>query len=302
MTAFRRSPFPPPPEWEKWLEDNHAGPTGVWVKIAKKGTGIESVRYPEVLESALCFGWIDGRREALDERYFLQRFTPRRSRSNWSRINRETAERLIAEGRMRPGRPRGGRAGAGGRPVGGGLRRARRASQVPADLRRELDARPRRQGVLRRAQQPEPLRDPLPPPGCEEARDTRAAAGEVRGDARGGREDLPLTLEAATLPSMATNEKSQIDVPSAWSCPVRSRSRHHGRRAVRARSAARSSALRRLVHATGKQSTLVRPRRTFTPGLGGGRWSRAGTSVTGPVGHRPQRPHVLAGPRYAARS
>ena len=70
--------------------------------MAKKGTGIESVRYPEVLESALCFGWIDGRREALDERYFLQRFTPRRVRSKWSRMNRETAERLIAEGRMRP--------------------------------------------------------------------------------------------------------------------------------------------------------------------------------------------------------
>jgi uncharacterized protein YdeI (YjbR/CyaY-like superfamily) len=89
-------------EWERWLEDNHADSAGVWIKIAKKGTGIESVRYPEVLESALCFGWIDGRREALDERYFLQRYTPRRPRSNWSRINRDKVERLIADGRMRP--------------------------------------------------------------------------------------------------------------------------------------------------------------------------------------------------------
>ena len=88
--------------WEQWLEDNHARSKGVWIKMAKKDAGIESVRYPEVLESALCFGWIDARREALDERYFLQRFTPRRPRSNWSRINREKAERLIAEGRMRP--------------------------------------------------------------------------------------------------------------------------------------------------------------------------------------------------------
>jgi uncharacterized protein YdeI (YjbR/CyaY-like superfamily) len=69
--------------------------------MAKKGAGIESVRHPEPVEIALCFGWIDGRREALDERYFLQRFTPRRPRSKWSRINRGSAERLIAEGRMR---------------------------------------------------------------------------------------------------------------------------------------------------------------------------------------------------------
>src|SRR3954464_6847589 len=87
-------------EWAAWLEEHH-GDAGVWVKIAKKASGTDSVRYPDVLESALCFGWIDGRREALDERRFLQRFTPRRSRSRWSRINREKAERLIADGRMR---------------------------------------------------------------------------------------------------------------------------------------------------------------------------------------------------------
>ena len=81
-----RLPFPSAAEWEEWLENNHAESKGVWIKMAKKGSGIESVRYPDVLESALCFGWIDGRREALDERYFLQRFTPRRPRSRWSRI------------------------------------------------------------------------------------------------------------------------------------------------------------------------------------------------------------------------
>src|SRR3979411_2012355 len=90
-------PFASPAAWEEWLGENHTGPEGVWIKMAKKDAGVESVRYPEVLESALCFGWIDGRREALDDRYFLQRFTPRRSRSKWSRINREKAERLIAE-------------------------------------------------------------------------------------------------------------------------------------------------------------------------------------------------------------
>jgi uncharacterized protein YdeI (YjbR/CyaY-like superfamily) len=89
-------------EWERWLADNHAVAEGVWVKIAKKASGVESVRYPEVLDSALCFGWIDGRREALDELHFLQRFTPRRSRSRWSLVNRDKVQRLTAAGRMRP--------------------------------------------------------------------------------------------------------------------------------------------------------------------------------------------------------
>jgi uncharacterized protein YdeI (YjbR/CyaY-like superfamily) len=97
-----RLPFASPAEWEEWLENNHADSQGVWIKMAKKSSGIESVRYPDVLESVLCFGWIDGRREALDERYFLQRFTPRRPRSQWSRINCEKVERLIRQGRMRP--------------------------------------------------------------------------------------------------------------------------------------------------------------------------------------------------------
>jgi uncharacterized protein YdeI (YjbR/CyaY-like superfamily) len=95
-------PFATVSEWEGWLERNHAVSPGVWIKMAKKDSGIESVRYPEVLDTALCFGWIDGRREALDDRYFLQRFTPRRPRSNWSRINCDKIERLRAAGRMRP--------------------------------------------------------------------------------------------------------------------------------------------------------------------------------------------------------
>jgi uncharacterized protein YdeI (YjbR/CyaY-like superfamily) len=89
-------------EWEAWLEEHHADAGGVWIKMAKRATGIESVDHPQALESALCFGWIDGRRERLDDTYFLQRFTPRRPRSNWSRINRAKVERLAAEGRMRP--------------------------------------------------------------------------------------------------------------------------------------------------------------------------------------------------------
>jgi uncharacterized protein YdeI (YjbR/CyaY-like superfamily) len=127
--------------WEEWLEANHAVSDGVWIKMAKKDAGIESVRYPEVLESALCFGWIDGRREALDERCFLQRYTPRRSRSRWSRINRDKALRLIEEGRMRPsGLAEVERAKADGRWAAAYA--GQKTSTVPDDLQRELDARP----------------------------------------------------------------------------------------------------------------------------------------------------------------
>lgn len=109
--------------------------------IAKKGTGIETVAYPEVLEWALCFGWIDGRRKAFDERHFLQRFTPRRPRSRWSQINREKAERLILDGHMRPaGLAEVERAQADGRWEAAYA--GQRQMTVPDDLRRELEARP----------------------------------------------------------------------------------------------------------------------------------------------------------------
>jgi uncharacterized protein YdeI (YjbR/CyaY-like superfamily) len=134
-------PFASCAEWEQWLEDNHAESDGVWIKMAKKGAGIESVHYPEVLDSALCFGWIDGRREALDAQHFLQRFTPRRARSRWSRINRDKAERLIADGRMRAaGLAEVERARADGR--WDAAYEGQKSITVPEDLQRELDARP----------------------------------------------------------------------------------------------------------------------------------------------------------------
>jgi uncharacterized protein YdeI (YjbR/CyaY-like superfamily) len=134
-------PFASHEQWERWLEENHAAAEGVWVKIAKKSAPIESVRYPEVLESALCFGWIDGQRRPLDERYFLQRFTPRTRRSKWSRINRETAERLRAEDRMRAaGLDQVERAKADGRWEA--AYEGQKRSTIPADLQHELDARP----------------------------------------------------------------------------------------------------------------------------------------------------------------
>lgn len=88
--------------WEKWLAAN-AGGKGIWLQIAKKNSGIASVNYAEALEVALCHGWIDGQKRGHDEQFFLQRFTPRRPRSLWSKINIGHAERLIAAGRMQSG-------------------------------------------------------------------------------------------------------------------------------------------------------------------------------------------------------
>jgi uncharacterized protein YdeI (YjbR/CyaY-like superfamily) len=88
--------------WAAWLEKHHADSPEVWLKIAKKSAEATSVSYPEALELAICHGWIDGRRRALDESFWLQRFTPRGPRSKWSEINREKATALIAAGRMHP--------------------------------------------------------------------------------------------------------------------------------------------------------------------------------------------------------
>ena len=89
-------------EWEAWLEREHASCPGVWLQLAKKGSGASSPTYEEAVLAALCYGWIDGQSAPLDESAWLQRYTPRRSRSKWSKINCQRAELLIAEGRMRP--------------------------------------------------------------------------------------------------------------------------------------------------------------------------------------------------------
>jgi uncharacterized protein YdeI (YjbR/CyaY-like superfamily) len=129
-------------DFEAWLEAEHDSAPGLWIRIAKVGSGIPSVTAPQAIESCLCFGWIDGKRIAGDDATFLQRYTPRRARSRWSKINRKRAEELIEEGRMRPS----------------GLAEIRRAQDdgrwdaaydspsnitVPDDLRRALDAEPK---------------------------------------------------------------------------------------------------------------------------------------------------------------
>jgi uncharacterized protein YdeI (YjbR/CyaY-like superfamily) len=95
-------PFASREAWEAWLEEEHAASEGLWLKIAKRGSGIETVTFVEALDVALCYGWIDSQRAGLDGRYFLQRFTSRKPRSKWSQVNREKVAKLIEAGRMKP--------------------------------------------------------------------------------------------------------------------------------------------------------------------------------------------------------
>jgi uncharacterized protein YdeI (YjbR/CyaY-like superfamily) len=128
-------------DFEAWLEGEHERADEVWLKIAKKASGIESVTHAEALEVALCFGWIDGLRKAFDSDWFLQRFTPRRRGSKWSRINRDKVEALIAAGRVRPAGIREcEEARADGR-LDDAYEPPSKIS-VPPDLQRELDANP----------------------------------------------------------------------------------------------------------------------------------------------------------------
>jgi uncharacterized protein YdeI (YjbR/CyaY-like superfamily) len=86
--------------WRRWLARNHAKASEIWIVFAKKGSGVPSVRYDEAVEEALCFGWIDGVVNRIDEVYYRQRFTPRRPGSNWASSNRERFARMVREGRM----------------------------------------------------------------------------------------------------------------------------------------------------------------------------------------------------------
>ena len=94
--------FPDQAALEEWLDAEHATAPGLYVRLARKGSGVPSVTYAELVESVLCFGWIDGRSQRLDETSYLQRITPRRPRSVWSQKNVAAVEALTAAGRMRP--------------------------------------------------------------------------------------------------------------------------------------------------------------------------------------------------------
>lgn len=128
-------------DWEEWLADHHGDAGGVWVKIPRKGSGIAGIDYATALESALCYGWIDGHKKGLDDTHWLQRFTPRRPRSRWSAVNRQKALDLIEQGRMRPpGLREVEKARADGRWEAAYA--SPRTAAVPDDLRAALDAAP----------------------------------------------------------------------------------------------------------------------------------------------------------------
>lgn len=129
-------------DWAHWLEKNHAKNTGIWLKLAKKDSGLQSVSYQEAIEVALCYGWIDGHKKPEDEQTWLQRFVPRSPKSVWSKINRDKALALIASGEMQP---------AGMSAIENAKKNGRweaaydspSKAEVPADFQCALDSNPR---------------------------------------------------------------------------------------------------------------------------------------------------------------
>jgi uncharacterized protein YdeI (YjbR/CyaY-like superfamily) len=129
-------------EWESWLAAHHDRSSGVWLGLAKKGSGISTPTYQEALEAALCFGWIDGKKAARDAKTWAQRFTPRGRRSIWSKLNVEKASALIAQGKMKPA----GLAAIEAAKKDGRWDAAyasQRVAGVPDDLQAALDASPK---------------------------------------------------------------------------------------------------------------------------------------------------------------
>lgn len=140
-------PFETPQAWATWLEAQHATVAGVWLKLAKAGSNVPSITYAEALEVALCYGWIDGQKKSFDERFWLQKFTPRRAKSIWSKINREKAEILIANGAMKPsGLREVERAKLDGRWESAYDSQSR--SAIPADFQAALDQNPTAQAFF----------------------------------------------------------------------------------------------------------------------------------------------------------
>jgi uncharacterized protein YdeI (YjbR/CyaY-like superfamily) len=124
-------------EWEAWLADHHDNRDGVWLRIPKKRSRERGVDATEALEVALCFGWIDSQRKSVDESHFVQKYTPRRPKSAWSKVNTERVEELIAAGRMRePGLVHVAAAKADGR--WDAAYASQRTATIPPDLETAL--------------------------------------------------------------------------------------------------------------------------------------------------------------------
>jgi uncharacterized protein YdeI (YjbR/CyaY-like superfamily) len=138
-------------DFERWFATNHARDTELWLRIFKKSSGVGTVTPAQALDVALCWGWIDGIRKGLDDRSFLQRYTPRGAKSPWSQINRDHVARLTAAGRMTPSGQRqvdaakaDGRWDAAYAPI-----RSATEATVPDDLRSKIEASPRARRTFR---------------------------------------------------------------------------------------------------------------------------------------------------------
>ncbi|MFE2811933.1 YdeI family protein [Streptomyces nigra] len=127
--------------FQAWLGENHAVSPGIWLKLRKKAPGVVALDYAQALDVALCYGWIDGQKAAMDDEWWLQRFGPRTARSRWSKINRDKVAALIEHGRMRPpGQAEIDRATADGR--WDAAYDSPRTATVPDDLAAALAAEP----------------------------------------------------------------------------------------------------------------------------------------------------------------
>jgi uncharacterized protein YdeI (YjbR/CyaY-like superfamily) len=128
--------------WRDWLTDNFEKTEGIYLQIYKKGSGVPTVSYAEALDEALCFGWIDGVKKSYDEKSWLQRFTPRRAKSVWSKVNREHIARLTEAGLMH----KAGVAAVDAAKADGRWDAAYDSPsnmQVPLDFQQALDANPK---------------------------------------------------------------------------------------------------------------------------------------------------------------
>jgi uncharacterized protein YdeI (YjbR/CyaY-like superfamily) len=140
--ALATERFATPADWRAWLERHHAASPGIWLQFARKTSGVASVNHAEALETALCFGWIDGQAKGVDATHWLQKFTPRKPNSLWSQINRRKALELIERGLMRPaGLAAIERAKANGRWEA--AYHSPRNSAIPPDLQEELGRSPK---------------------------------------------------------------------------------------------------------------------------------------------------------------
>jgi uncharacterized protein YdeI (YjbR/CyaY-like superfamily) len=185
--------------WESWLAEHHDLQVGVWLKMAKKGSGIPSVTSDEVVDIGLCYGWVSGQRRPMDERYYLQKYVPRRPRSLWSKVNVDKVEMLIAAGRMRePGMAEVRAAQADGRWAA--AYDSQKTVNVPADVVAALEDDERAKAVFDSLDRSSQYRLYLP---VLQARSPNARAARI--------EKLLATLQAGAPDRVAAAARRILD-------------------------------------------------------------------------------------------